>query len=190
MTNRTLIASLALTILSLAPAALAETTPAKPDPAADVARWFTNYDANKDEKLTVEEFRLGKNFFAGLDIDKNGIVTREEALQALAQQPVEVDVASFDTDHDGYVTRREWTGDQAGFDKLDRDNDGVLSKLDRDIEADEARAKARLNALDKDKDGLVQRAEWPGNDQTFRNQDLNRNGTLSLDELGDRNRRK
>jgi Ca2+-binding EF-hand superfamily protein len=103
---------------------------------------------------------------------------------------VEVDLVSLDTDRDGFVTRREWQGDQAGFDKLDRDNDGVLSDIDRKIEMDEARAAQRLASLDKDKDGIVSRAEWPGNDESFRNQDLNRNGSLSLDELGDRNRRK
>jgi Ca2+-binding EF-hand superfamily protein len=186
MNSRYLITAAALTLLTAAPAALAEK--AKADPAAAVDKWFAQHDENRDGKLTRTEFHLGRTHFDALDLDTDGILTPEEAKKALSQQPVEVDLPSLDTDKDGYVTRREWTGDQAGFDKLDRDNDGVLSKLDTAIEADEARAKVRLESLDKDKDGLVQRSEWPGNDETFRRQDQNRNGTLSLDELGDRNR--
>jgi Ca2+-binding EF-hand superfamily protein len=188
MIKRTLTTALALLLVSAAPALLAEK--AKSDPVADVEKWFQKYDSDADGKLTLTEFRLGRTFFEGLDLDKNGIVTRDEAIRALQQQPVEVDLVSLDTDRDGFVTRREWQGDQAGFDKLDRDNDGVLSDIDRKIEMDEARAAQRLASLDKDKDGIVSRAEWPGNDESFRNQDLNRNGSLSLDELGDRNRRK
>ena len=190
MNTRKILSALALTLVSAAPAALAQNEKAKADPAAAVDKWFAQYDKNTDEKLTRQEFRLGRTYFNALDLDADGILTREEAKKAIAQQPVEVDTTVMDTDKDGYITRREWTGDQPGFDKLDRDNDGVISRIDYEIEADEARAKQRLESLDKDKDGIVQRAEWPGNDESFRMQDSNRNGSLSVDELGDRNRRR
>ncbi len=189
--NRTkLVAAFALSLVAAAPAAFADNGKPKADPAAAIDRWFVQYDKDADGKLTRQEFRLGRNYFNALDLDTDGILTREEAKKAIAMQPVEVDIVALDTDHDGYVTRREWTGDQAGFDALDLDNDGVISKLDRALERDQARAKSRLRSLDKSKDGAVQRDEWPSNDESFRKQDLNRNGTLSLDELGDLNRQK
>lgn len=190
MNSRKLITSLALSLVALAPLALAEAPKAKVDPTAALEKWFPEYDTNRDGKVTRDEFRLGSAYFAALDVDKDGTLTLPEARKALTSQPVEIDVQAADTDGDGYLTRREWPGDQAGFDKLDRDNDGVISSLDRDLELSEARAKGRMKKLDKNKDGLVQRQEWPMDDSSFRQQDLNRNGTISLDELGDRARRK
>jgi Ca2+-binding EF-hand superfamily protein len=190
MNSRKLITTLALSLAAAVPAALADTPKAKVDPTAAVDKWFPEYDTNRDGKVSREEFRMGSAYFAGLDADKDGFLTRDEAKAALTSQPVEVDLEAVDADRDGYVTRREWPGDQAGFDKLDLDNDGVLSKLDRDLERSQARAKGRLKKFDKNGDGLVQREEWPMDDSSFRQQDKNRNGTISVDELLDQPRRK
>lgn len=190
MNSRKLLAALVFSsFASAAPAAFADSGMAPADPTAKVDSWFAQYDKNKDEKITLSEFRLGRTFFNSLDLDADGSLTREEAKKAISMHPAPVDLTKLDTDQDGYVSRREWTGDQAGFDKLDRDNDGVISKIDEAITRDESRAKKRLKTLDKNGDDLVQRNEWPANDESFRNQDLNRNGTLSVDELGDRHRR-
>lgn len=161
--------------------------PEKKDPAANVESWFAKYDDNRDGVLTAEEFALGRTFFAALDLDKNGTLTREEAKDALTKKQSDaVNLRKLDTDGDGFVTRREWDGDQEGFDRLDRDNDGVLSKKDREIARNEARAEQRMKSYDKNADGIVSRDEWPGDDSSFRRQDADRNGQLTVDELGDR----
>src|SRR5215204_593242 len=41
----------------------------------------------------------------------------------------------------------------------------------------------RFRAMDTDGDGRVTRAEWRGNDRSFRNHDWNNDGVLSGDEL-------
>ncbi|MDQ3169259.1 MAG: hypothetical protein M3Q55_03845, partial [Acidobacteriota bacterium] len=39
--------------------------------------------------------------------------------------------------------------------------------------------------LDRNRDGVVTRAEWRGNDTSFRNQDRNRDGVISGAELNE-----
>jgi len=48
-----------------------------------------------------------------------------------------------------------------------------------------AQNSARFRGLDRNRDGVVTRAEWRGNDQSFRQQDRNRDGVLSGDEVRD-----
>jgi hypothetical protein len=43
--------------------------------------------------------------------------------------------------------------------------------------------RARFNGLDRNRDGVVTRAEWNGNDQSFRVHDWNRDGVLSGGEV-------
>lgn len=183
--------ALSLAFSAVALAQNANTAPAADTAAADKAKtdnvdnWFGRFDYNKDGKVTLEEFGLGKTYFKALDLDSDGALTREEAKQALLKKSTVPDLRAMDTDKDGYVTRREWTGDQAGFDELDKDNDGVLSAKDRQLARSEAKAKKRLEAFDKNKDGVLTQDEWPADASSFRKQDLNRNGVLTVDELGD-----
>ena len=47
----------------------------------------------------------------------------------------------------------------------------------------EAQAQMRFQGMDRNNDGEISRAEWRGNDQSFRNQDWNNDGVLSGDEV-------
>lgn len=49
--------------------------------------------------------------------------------------------------------------------------------------ANHAQAQMRFEGMDRNKDGVITRAEWRGNDQSFRNQDWNGDGVLSGDEV-------
>lgn len=152
----------------------------------NVDKWFTQYDRNNDGQLTADEFSMGRSYFAALDTDKNGSLTREEAKAALLAAPKKkpaIDWKKLDTDRDGYITVREWTGEAADFDALDVDNDRVLSRYDRDLARERGRAESRLTAFDKDKDGFVARSEWPADEATFYARDRNRDGKLDVDEL-------
>ena len=46
-----------------------------------------------------------------------------------------------------------------------------------------AQQSARFRGMDTNRDGVVSRAEWPGNDQSFRQHDSNRDGVLNGDEV-------
>lgn len=151
----------------------------------NVDKWFAQYDRNQDQQLTAEEFSMGKSYFAALDTDKDGILTREEAKAALLAKSKKrgVDWKKLDTNRDGYVTVREWTGAPEEFDKLDLDGDRVLSKYDRELAKEQGRAESRLQAFDKDKDGFVSKEEWPADAATFAERDRNHDDRLTLEEL-------
>ncbi|HUR79310.1 MAG TPA: hypothetical protein VM733_00995 [Thermoanaerobaculia bacterium] len=193
MKIRNITTALALTLAAaIIPVAHAE-TPEEAKQLAAVDKWFEQYDRNHDAQLTVDEFSLGKSYFHALDMDKNGILTREEAKQASLKKSTSstnINWMAMDSDNDGYVTVREFTGTSAEFDALDLDRDRVLSRHDRDLGREHNRAKGRLAAYDKDKDGLVSIKEWPADEATFRQRDRNRDGMLNVDELAEDVKRK
>ncbi|MFL6280803.1 MAG: EF-hand domain-containing protein [Vicinamibacterales bacterium] len=50
----------------------------------------------------------------------------------------------------------------------------------------QTREQMRVRAMDSDNDGVITRAEWQGDDQSFREHDLNHDGVLSGDEVNGR----
>jgi len=50
----------------------------------------------------------------------------------------------------------------------------------------ETREQMRFRGMDTDNDGVITRAEWRGDDQSFREHDLNHDGVLSGDEVSPR----
>lgn len=185
MNIRKIATALALSLAAAVPAAYADQKADEAKKVASVDKWFADYDRNRDEQLTIEEFSLGKTYFRALDTDKNGILTRDEAKAALLAQPKKESVnwKKLDTNGDGYITVREWEGDMADFDALDTDGDRVLSKYDRELAKEKRRAEGRMEAYDKDKDGYVSREEWPADAATFAQRDRNRDERLTVDEL-------
>ena len=85
----------------------------------------------------------------------------------------------LDTNKDGVISRSEWRGDAAKFDRLDTNHDGVLSQTDRASRD----GQSRYRGMDRNNDGVVTRAEWRGNDTSFRQHDRNGDGVLSADEV-------
>lgn len=191
MNIRQITTALALTCAVAVPMAAQSGEDAKQ--TETVNGWFANYDRNRDEKLTADEFSLGKTYFAALDLDRNGSVTRDEALSALRmkkEKGTSIDWTKMDADADGYITVREWTGTPEEFDAHDLDRDRVLSRYDRDLAREQKRAQNRLTAYDTDKDGFVSQKEWPADSATFRQRDRNRDGQLDVEELAEDIKRK
>lgn len=188
MKIRNITTALALTLAAAAMAAQ-EAPQEKPhydrSPKAESAEaQFAKYDTNKDGKVTAEEFRGGKTLFAAYDADKNGVLTLDEIKAAKHQS--RPNFRALDTDKDGFVSRREWQGTQQEFDAVDLDRDGVWSRADIAIEKHRTQAEGVLERLDTNKDGVLSQDEWLAAQRdvaSFRRQDLNRNGSLDLQEL-------
>lgn len=70
----------------------------------------------------------------------------------------------YDTNHDGKISRQEFHGPTAWFDRLDRNHDGVLTEADfdwSDKPADGAiQARTILQLLDSKGDGQITRQQW------------------------------
>lgn len=71
-----------------------------------------------------------------------------------------------------------WAGNAARGDQ-ERPRDGQRNRQAVERSAGEI----RFEGMDADNDGVITRGEWKGNDQSFRQQDTNRDGVLSGGEL-------
>jgi Ca2+-binding EF-hand superfamily protein len=102
----------------------------------------------------------------------------------------------LDADHDGAITSEEW---QRFFRDSDDNKDGLLTpaEIPQSMSADEKGAsddadsgrEQGFDRLDVNKDGSIERSEWPGNDKVFKRIDANRDGVLSREEFLSRNGR-
>jgi hypothetical protein len=95
----------------------------------------------------------------------------------------------MDRNGDGRISRSEWRGNDVSFANHDRNGDGILSGDEvrpggRDGRADdEGRWNDRFDRLDRNDDGYLSEAEWPGDLRAFNRADLDNDGLLSLREI-------
>jgi Ca2+-binding EF-hand superfamily protein len=95
---------------------------------------------------------------------------------------------ALDADKDGYITKDEWA---RAFVEHDTNGDNRLSveelqtffpkSISREM-VDTGRQEA-FEQVDKDRSGVIERSEWPGNDKSFRHMDVNRDGVISRQEF-------
>lgn len=203
---RKITSAMALTLLvATAPAAFAvKTNSVKRTAAAQNGGWsaseraqfdqqFARFDSNGDGLISRAEFPADPTLFNRLDLNRDGAITRAEVAQALPDRAaLERQAQAYDRNGDGIITRDEFPGDAAAFDRLDRNRDGVLSEADRQGRGKgkgkangnaNGNAQMRFRGMDRNGDGVISRDEWRGNDQSFRNHDRNGDGVLSGDEL-------
>lgn len=85
------------------------------------------YDSNKDGKISRSEFEaIQRETFARFDTNSDGKVTREE-LESAAQRSGGDRTMKRDSNGDGALTLSEFLANAPGFDRADRNNDGVLA---------------------------------------------------------------
>jgi hypothetical protein len=98
----------------------------------------------------------------------------------------------LDYNNDGIISREEWKGSSKAFAVHDWNGDGRLSgdevrpgatKPEPGHVGDEHDA-ALFRGLDRDRNGVLTRAEWRGDRAEFARLDLDRNGVLTPYEFG------
>jgi len=96
-----------------------------------------------------------------------------------------------DANGDGRISRREWKGSAAEFQRLDTNRDGVLSGTEIpqdalntvDDRTGRGEGRSEVRKLDKNASGVVEGYEWPYNADVFHRLDTDGNSVLSADEL-------
>lgn len=156
---------------------------------------FSALDKNGDGKVSKDEFTGPPARFAQLDADHDGFITLQESRAPIAAavgdgRMLPPRLKAMDKNSDGKVSRDEFTGPAARFDRIDADGDGFLTLQEvRQFAARVAAAApgrgavARFDALDKDKSGKISREEFPGPAKRFDRLDSDHDGSLTRAEL-------
>jgi hypothetical protein len=95
---------------------------------------------------------------------------------------------ALDADRDGYITKEEW--DRAFVDH-DENGDNRLSVAEiqaffpkaGNMEMGDTGRQAAFERLDKNRNGVLERSEWPGKNKGFHHMDANRDGVISNEEF-------
>lgn len=170
-------------------------------------RMIRMFDANKDGKVTKDEFQAGiKTRFAELDLNNDARITDEDLPPLMRGRNVlsggaggmgmgrgmggGMGIAMLrdaDANKDGVITLEEALGAaDKRFTLADRNKDGAVDKADFDAlrkEMVDYRVKRFIHHFGADKDGKVTREQFTRKaGERFAQMDLNNDGTISRDE--------
>ena len=91
----------------------------------------------------------------------------------------------LDLDHNGVITRNEWRGNDVSFREHDWNHDGVLSgnEVRPGAVRPAATFAPRFIDFDRNRNGVITRDEWRGDLRVFNRLDTDRNGVLTPAEF-------
>jgi hypothetical protein len=153
---------------------------------------FFQADANSDGAVTRQEYdAAGAARFATLDANNDGQLTREERRAQRGERRRGRGgrgggMMGADANNDGNITREEFLARPTQmFDRLDADDDGVISASERPQRrerGERGERPARVNP-DTNNDGQLSRAEYAAMGATmFERLDANNDGRVTQEE--------
>jgi Ca2+-binding EF-hand superfamily protein len=163
----------------------------EPFESADQEYEFTNWteegfrelDHDRDGRISREEWHFDPEGFRRADHDGDNVVSRSEFLgDDLAQDDDREDrFAWLDTNNDGRVSRGEWHGSSARFERLDGNRDGVLTRAE--VGRGNEPPPDLFTSVDVNRDDVISRDEWHWSRASFTGRDTNNDGRLSREEF-------
>lgn len=171
--------------------------------AAEDAMRMQGLDTDGDGRITRAEWRgndtsfnqhdkNGDGVLAGAEITPGAPLTDDEEAMDDWQEWWDFHQGQFDTgafdgmdqDENQTVSREEWAGSPALFDRLDRDHDGVISQQEyEDREYRGMTREALFGKMDANGNGRLEPAEWWWSRDAFALVDRDSNGWITPDEL-------
>jgi Ca2+-binding EF-hand superfamily protein len=146
---------------------------------------FSQRDADRNGFLNQEEYGGHPGNFRALDRDNDNRLSRDEFVRRGGDVVRELPdaFADLDLNADSSLSRSEWYGQQAAFDRVDRNNDGRIGVDEfRNLpEADDRQD--QFYGRDANSDGVLSRREWVEQGVAFHRVDLNDDGVVSLREF-------
>ena len=166
-------------------------------------RAFNSMDVNTNGRIELREWNGTAAEFDRLDVNNDNILSRAEMINAgvegttatgtSAQVRAERAFNSMDVNTNGRIELREWNGTAAEFDRLDVNNDNIVSRVEMiNVGVDEIAATGtsgqalrvqRFNSMDVNSNGRIELREWTGSAAAFDRLDVNNDNVLSRVEM-------
>ena len=162
---------------------------------------FEAMDANRDGKITEDEWKGSERAFDVQDWNGDGVLSGPEVRVGARRNTnwEEADhnpnryernlswtasaFTALDHNRDGKLTANEWHYDVETFRRVDENHDSAISRAEF-LGGDEDDARdTNFDDLDLNNNGLVERGEWYGSNASFTALDKNRDGRLSRFEV-------
>ena len=95
-------------------------------------------------------------------------------------QKIEDFMKVYDKNNDGKVVLKEYTGDEATFNRYDRDQNGEL--IAKELTKEGQSNDELIKTFDRNANGIIEKTEFPGSPEDFTRYDKNKDGAIDANE--------
>ena len=88
---------------------------------------FRGMDRNRDGVISQSEWRGNSRSFRNQDWNGDGVLSGREVRANATRNRARNRVEAVDENRDGIISRGEWRGSRADFNRIDRNDDGYIS---------------------------------------------------------------